>query len=49
MVYGFAKQSGDDLAIEGEPGRGTRVQLWLPVSSYEATALAPPKVVALGA
>jgi PAS domain S-box-containing protein len=49
MVYGFAKQSGGDLAIESEPGRGTRVQLWLPVSSYEATALAPPKVVALGA
>jgi signal transduction histidine kinase len=49
MVYGFAKQSGGDLAIESEPGRGTRVQLWLPVSSYEATTLAPPKVAALGA
>ena len=31
MVYGFAKQSGGDLAIESEPGQGTRIQLWLPV------------------
>jgi signal transduction histidine kinase len=33
MVYGFAKQSGGDLAIESEPGQGTRVKLWLPVAS----------------
>ena len=33
MVYGFAKQSGGDLAIESGPGQGTRVKLWLPVPS----------------
>jgi signal transduction histidine kinase len=48
MVYGFAKQSGGDLAIESEPGRGTRVRLWLPVSSCEPTVLATPKVAAAG-
>jgi signal transduction histidine kinase len=30
MVYGFAKQSGGDVSIESEPGKGTTVRLHLP-------------------
>ncbi len=30
MVFGFAKQSGGDLVIESDPGRGTAVRLYLP-------------------
>jgi CheY-like chemotaxis protein len=30
MVYGFARQSGGQARIESEPGKGTRVSLYLP-------------------
>ncbi|HEY3917754.1 MAG TPA: PAS domain S-box protein [Stellaceae bacterium] len=30
MVYGFVRQSGGDIAIESEVGRGTTVRLFLP-------------------
>ncbi|MGG5288786.1 PAS domain-containing protein [Pseudomonas shirazensis] len=30
MIYGFAKQSGGQVRIESEPGKGTRVLLQLP-------------------
>src|SRR3546814_2746231 len=30
MVYGFARQSGGELAIESRVGEGTKVQLYLP-------------------
>jgi signal transduction histidine kinase len=30
MVFGFAKQSGGNLVIESDPGRGTTVRLYLP-------------------
>ena len=30
MIYGFAKQSGGDVALESEEGRGTTVNLYLP-------------------
>jgi two-component system NtrC family sensor kinase len=30
QVYGFAKQSGGDISIDSEIGRGTRVTLYLP-------------------
>jgi CheY-like chemotaxis protein len=33
MVHGLAAQLGGELTIESEPGRGTRVNLWLPVSA----------------
>ena len=32
QVYGFAKQSGGDVSIASEPGRGTKVALRLPRS-----------------
>ncbi|QQK05252.1 HAMP domain-containing protein [Burkholderia sp. Bp9017] len=47
-VYGFVRQSGGDLRIHSEVGRGTRVELWLPESAPPdrrgapaATAAAP--------
>jgi len=40
MVHGFTKQSGGDLLIESEPGKGTCVQLWLPL-----TAVAGPGAI----
>jgi len=35
MVYGFAKQSNGFMAIESEIGRGTRVEIYLPVGGQE--------------
>jgi signal transduction histidine kinase len=29
-VYGTVRQAGGDLKLASEPGRGTRVELWLP-------------------
>jgi CheY-like chemotaxis protein len=33
MVHGLASQLGGGLAIKSEPGQGTTVALWLPVSA----------------
>jgi signal transduction histidine kinase len=33
MVYGFVKQTGGDIAIESESGRGTVVRIYLQVVS----------------
>ncbi|WP_160607527.1 hybrid sensor histidine kinase/response regulator [Qipengyuania gaetbuli] len=41
MVYGFAKQSGGDLSIESEVGKGTKVSIILP----ELLAKSSPTVV----
>ncbi|HEX2943201.1 MAG TPA: ATP-binding protein, partial [Rhodopila sp.] len=30
MIYGFVQQSGGQVSIESEPGRGTRLSLYLP-------------------
>lgn len=30
MVYGFARQSGGNVRVESEPGKGTRIELLLP-------------------
>ena len=43
MVHGFATQSGGTMHIESEPGKGTRVELWLPRAPEAATAT-PPRV-----
>jgi len=45
MVYGFAKQSGGTVNIASEPGRGTTVVIYLPLSRDEphiVTASAAP-------
>jgi CheY-like chemotaxis protein len=36
QVYGFVKQSGGDIEIESEIGKGTKVTLFLPLRSGEA-------------
>jgi CheY-like chemotaxis protein len=33
MVFGFARQSGGSMHVQSEPGRGTEVDLYLPVSA----------------
>ena len=45
MAYGFAKQSGGTLRINSEPGRGTRVELWLPRSLSTPATESPPEWV----
>ena len=42
MVYGFAKQSGGQVGIDSEAGRGTRVRLYLPRAETPAEPKAPP-------
>ena len=41
MVYGFIKQSGGDVEIESEEGRGTTVTLYLPRSFETGEPAAP--------
>jgi PAS domain S-box-containing protein len=41
MVYGFAKQSGGTVSIASAPGRGTTVQLFLPVGATGSRPEAP--------
>ena len=42
MVYGFAKQSGGNVAIDSAPGRGTTVSISLPLAAADAEASIPP-------
>jgi signal transduction histidine kinase/CheY-like chemotaxis protein len=42
MAHGFAAQSGGALHLESEPGRGTKVTLWLPQTRGEADMAAVP-------
>ncbi len=44
MVYGFANQSGGELAIDTAPGRGTTIKLYLPgVSGEKSVTPAAPR------
>jgi len=45
MVYGFVTQSGGDIKIQSEPGKGTRVRLYLPRSQEAAATQAAPVAV----
>ncbi len=38
MIHGLAAQSGGTLTLASEPGRGTRVELWLPATHEEPAA-----------
>lgn len=38
MVYGFARQSGGMVKIASDPGVGTTVSLWLPLSQEKGSA-----------
>ncbi len=39
MAYGFVKQSGGDIVLRSEPGKGTSVRIWLPRSDAAPDAL----------
>lgn len=39
MVYGFVRQSGGDLRVKSEVGRGTRIELLLPRADADADLL----------
>jgi CheY-like chemotaxis protein len=41
MAYGLAEQSGGRLALHSQPGKGTTVEIWLPVAPARAAAAAP--------
>ena len=41
MVYGFVRQSGGDVVIQSEVGRGTTVSLYFPPDRSEVPALGP--------
>ena len=36
MAYGLAEQSGGRLLLQSQPGRGTTVEIWLPVATVVA-------------
>ncbi|HEV2539242.1 MAG TPA: PAS domain S-box protein [Frateuria sp.] len=42
MAYGLAEQSGGRLLLHSQPGKGTTVEIWLPVASAAAVAAAAP-------
>lgn len=44
MVHGFARQSGGDLRVHSALGRGTRMEIWLPVAEEEGRTVVVPAV-----
>ena len=47
MVYGFVRQSGGQVGISSEPGRGTTVQLDLPRATTPVAAVVPAPAAAV--
>jgi PAS domain S-box-containing protein len=39
MVFGFAKQSGGNIEVDSEEGRGTTFRIYLPKADFEASLL----------
>jgi signal transduction histidine kinase len=46
MVHGLAAQLGGGLTIDSAPGKGTTIELWLPISTAEICAGQAPAAVA---
>lgn len=46
MVYGFVKQSGGHLRLSSKPGKGTQVELFLPIAAVQPTTAAIPESTA---
>ena len=44
MVQGFARQSGGELRITSTPGKGTRVEIWLPIAAVAPVAAETPLI-----
>ncbi|UGB39206.1 hybrid sensor histidine kinase/response regulator [Frateuria soli] len=44
MAYGLAEQSGGRLLLQSQPGRGTTVEVWLPIAADMAEPAAPAAV-----
>ena len=40
MTYGLAEQSGGRLLLQSQPGKGTTVEIWLPVATTKAESVA---------
>jgi CheY-like chemotaxis protein/two-component sensor histidine kinase len=42
QVYGIARQAGGTARIESEPGKGTRVEIWLPLGAKDVSETKAP-------
>jgi CheY-like chemotaxis protein len=48
MAYGLAEQSGGRLLLQSQPGKGTTVEIWLPVARTTAESETPAPVAFAG-
>lgn len=44
MVFGFARQTGGNVTVESELGKGTKIRLYFPMSKAPADALEPEQI-----